>query len=151
LTNELQQPFVDRPRAGVLKTVGGADPDAHYSPGFGMASVNFGPTVNYGAAPPVLRKPAPPTAQVPPPRTPTEHAGHRRQDSATMPWQPAAVSPSSQRSPGLTPQQYVQHRASIASAPYGHGRTISANSLGSMMAPSQHGGYQQSVSNMQQY
>ncbi|KAM0462291.1 hypothetical protein ACHAPV_003765 [Trichoderma viride] len=150
LTNELQQPFVDRPRAGVLKTVGGADPDAHHSPGFDMANVNFGPTVNYGA-PPVLRKPAPPTAHVPLPRTPTEHVGHRRQDSATMPWQPAAVSPSSQRSPGLTPQQYVQHRASIASAPYGHGRTLSANSLGSMMAPSQHGGYPQSVSNTQQY
>lgn len=165
--DELQQPFVDRPRAGVLKTVGGADPDAHYSSGFEIPDVNFGPTVNYGAQT-VLRKPAPPSAQAqaPPPRTPTEQRfGHKRQESATIPWQPA--SPTSQRSHhGLTPEQYVQQRASIASAPYGHGRTLSANSLGghsarsmspqpvygSMMpAGQQPGGYPQSVSNMQQY
>ncbi|RFU71923.1 hypothetical protein TARUN_10339, partial [Trichoderma arundinaceum] len=164
--DELQQPFVDRPRAGVLKTVGGADPDSHYSTGFGIPDVNFGPTVNYGA-PGVLRKPAPPAAQAqaPAPRTPTEQrVAHRRQDSATMPWHPAA-SPTSQRSHGLTPEQYVQQRASIASAPYGHGRTLSANSLGghsqrsmspqpvygSMMPSGQSNGYQQPLSNTQHY
>ncbi|KAL7791005.1 hypothetical protein V8C37DRAFT_383171 [Trichoderma ceciliae] len=160
--DELQQPFVDRPRAGVLKTVGGADPDAHYSRGFQIPDVNFGPTVNYGA-PSVLRKPAPPTAQGPPPKTPTEpRVSHRRQDSATMPWHPA-VSPTSQRSVGLTPEQYVQQRASIASAPQGHGRSLSANSLGghsarsmspqpmygSMMPAGQPGGYPQPLPNMQ--
>ncbi|KAH6606398.1 hypothetical protein Trco_005551 [Trichoderma cornu-damae] len=158
--DELQQPFVDRPRAGVLKTVGGADPDAHYSTGFEIPDVNFGPTVNFGA-PSVLRKPAPPSAQAQPPKTPTSPASsrvsHRRQDSATVPWQPAA-SPTSQRSHGLTPEQYVQQRASIASAPYGHGRTLSANSArsmssqpgyGSMMPAAQSGGYPQPLPNMQ--
>jgi CCR4-NOT transcriptional complex subunit CAF120 len=166
--DELQQPFVDRPRAGVLKTVGGADPNAHYTPSFEIPNVNFGPTVNYGA-PSVLRKPVSPTAQAPAPRTPTEQprVDHRRQDSATMPWQPAA-SPQThrpQRSFALTPEQFVQHRASIASAPYGHGRTLSANSLGghsarsmspqpmygSMMPSGQPGAYQQPLPNVQQY
>ncbi|UKZ51818.1 hypothetical protein TrVGV298_005582 [Trichoderma virens] len=166
--DELQQPFVDRPRAGVLKTVGGADPDAHYNSGFQIPDVNFGPTVNYGA-PSVLRKPAPPVAEhaMPKtPKTPTEpRPGHRRQESATMPWQPASpASPVSQRSFRLTPQQFVQQRASIASAPYGHGRTLSANSIGGHSARSmspqpiygtivqpQPGGYQQPLHNTQQY
>lgn len=163
--DELQQPFVDRPRAGVLKTVGGADPEAHYSPGFEIPDVNFGPTVNH--APSVLRKPAPHAAEQPIPKTPTEpRVGHSRQDSATMPWHPASpASPTSQRSFRLTPQQYVQQRASIASAPYGHGRTLSANSIGgnsarsmspqavygSMVPPGQPGGYQQPLHNTQQY
>ncbi|KAL7950609.1 hypothetical protein V8C42DRAFT_307028 [Trichoderma barbatum] len=165
--DELQQPFVDRPRAGVLKTVGGADPDAHYSPGFEIPDVNFGPTVNYGA-PTVLRKPAPRATESPVPKTPTEPKvhNHRRQDSATVPWQPASpVSPVSQRSFRLTPQQYVQQRASIASAPYGHGRTLSANSIGAhsgrsmspqpvygtIVQPGQPGGYHQPLQNTQQY
>ncbi|KAH0528071.1 hypothetical protein TsFJ059_002979 [Trichoderma semiorbis] len=165
--DELQQPFVDRPRNGVLKTTGGADPDAHYNSGFAIPDVNFGPTVNYGA-PPVIRKPAPRSAESPvpkAPKTPTEpRPGHRRQES--VPWQPAApTSPGSQRSFRLTPQQYVQQRASIASAPYGHGRTLSANSLGghsarsmspqpvygTIVQPTQPGGYQQPLQSTQQY
>ncbi|KKP05561.1 SKG3 [Trichoderma harzianum] len=165
--DELQQPFVDRPRNGVLKTTGGADPDAHYNSGFAIPDVNFGPTVNYGA-PPVIRKPAPRTAESPvpkAPKTPTEpRPGHRRQES--VPWQPATpASPGSQRSFRLTPQQYVQQRASIASAPYGHGRTLSANSLGghsarsmspqpvygTIVQPTQPGGYQQPLQSTQQY
>ncbi|KAL7936064.1 hypothetical protein V8C35DRAFT_296769 [Trichoderma chlorosporum] len=163
--DELQQPFVDRPRAGVLKTVGGADPEAHYNSGFAIPDVNFGPTVNYGA-PGVIRKPAPRATESPVPKapqTPTERRpGHSRQQS--VPWQPASpVSPGSQRSFRLTPQQYVQQRASIASAPYGHGRTLSANSIhsarsmspqdvyGTIVQPAQNGGYQQPLHNAQQY
>ncbi|PTB64441.1 hypothetical protein BBK36DRAFT_1161491 [Trichoderma citrinoviride] len=131
LQQQLQQPYVERPRAGVLKTVGGADPEAHYNPGFEIPDVNFGRTVKYGVAP-VLRKPAPPTHEPQVPKTPTQpKANHKRQDSSTVPWHPASpTSPGSQRSFRLTPEEYVQHRASIASAPYGHGRTLSATSIG---------------------
>ncbi|OTA08456.1 hypothetical protein A9Z42_0001610 [Trichoderma parareesei] len=131
LQQQLQQPYVERPRAGVLKTVGGADPESHYNPGFEIPDVNFGPTVKYGVAP-VLRKPAPPTHEPQVPKTPTQpKSNHKRQDSSTVPWHPASpTSPGSPRSVRLTPEEYVQHRASIASAPRGHGRTLSANSLG---------------------
>lgn len=120
----------ERPRAGVMKTVGGGEPP-RAGPGFDIPSIDFGPTVNYGAgAGPPRQLPVPGDGHMQRPGGPNN--GHGRQGSSDerskMAWQPGlSTSPNSQ---GLTPEQYVQQRAEAASAPYGHGRQLSANTLG---------------------
>lgn len=133
---------VHRPRAGVLKTVGGGEP--HKRPGFDIPEVNFGPTVNYGA-PSVLRKNAPlpgepvipgqARMQHPPEQGPNyaklQSSGseprHARQDSEdrakrTMAWQPGG-SYAGSGTAGLTPEQFVQQRHGGAVATGGPGGT----------------------------
>ncbi|KJK78993.1 hypothetical protein H634G_05808 [Metarhizium anisopliae BRIP 53293] len=129
----------DRPRAGVLKTVGGGEPPLQKNSEFNIPDVNFGPTVNYGAS-------AVPRKQVPGPVEPSmrsqppgyyssepnsnAHAprpGHGRQEPVdsgqrTMAWQPAGTYTTSGSGPGaraMTPEQYVQHRAAANSPQYG--------------------------------
>ncbi|GKT72469.1 PH domain-containing protein [Colletotrichum tofieldiae] len=139
-TQHSQKSF-ERPRAGVLKTVGGAESP---SSDFHIPDVNFGPTVNYAANQPARNKtPTPLNYQggVPSPQRPFSPAGvmsppndhgHHRQESEDtvrkVAWQPgAAAVPTGQ---GISPEQFVQQRAAHATTPmYAHGRTPSGNIL----------------------
>lgn len=143
----------DRPRAGVLKTVGGGEQPMHNGPGLDIPEVNFGPTINYGAvSPPRKRVPAPvepaihdqARMQYPPEQVPN-FAGHQspgpqlrhaRQDSddrakRTMAWQPGG-SYAGSGTHGLTPEQYVQQRAAASSPQYARGGNLMAGSPGGM-------------------
>ncbi|KAK2010124.1 PH domain-containing protein [Colletotrichum eremochloae] len=133
------QKSVERPRAGVLKTVGGAESP---SSDFHIPDVNFGPTLNYAAnqpartktptplnyqgAVPALQRPFSPAGLV----SPLNVQGHNRQESEEtvrkVAWQPgAAAVPTGQ---GISPEQFVQHRAAQSTTPmYSHGRTPSGN------------------------
>ncbi|KAL8862793.1 MAG: hypothetical protein Q9178_000735 [Gyalolechia marmorata] len=190
------KPSMERPRAGVLKTVGTVEPekkevvvgDARYQHGLSdpevnptIPSVDFGPTLAYdprkasrpgtgGTMTPQLNdsstnsdrftpspQPSPrgenagdgsrrgsiPTARIasgPYERSPSRNLhtpeGHRRtpstgsenDNSRTVAWQPAAVggSPGSRQS--ITPEQFVQQRATASRVTpiYAHGRKQSA-------------------------
>ncbi|KIE03317.1 PH domain protein, partial [Metarhizium majus ARSEF 297] len=129
----------DRPRAGVLKTVGGGEPPLQKNSEFNIPDVNFGPTVNYGAsAVPRRQVPGPvePSMRSQPPgyyspepnsNTHTPRSGHGRQEPVdsgqrTMAWQPAGTYTTSGPGAGaraMTPEQYVQHRAAANSPQYG--------------------------------
>ncbi|KAM5355771.1 hypothetical protein ACJ41O_002417 [Fusarium nematophilum] len=136
---------VERPRAGVLKTVGGGEePDSPRNPGYDIPEINFGPTINYGATqaqnrtPGTLapgsnptQRPLSPADQrpTPPAHKSTGSAGsHGRKESEeakrTMAWQPGASAPPS-GSQGLSAEQYVQQRAA-------HARSASSNTLTGM-------------------
>ncbi|PNY28556.1 Protein SKG3 [Tolypocladium capitatum] len=144
---------VDRPRAGVLKTVGGGEPPIHIGAELNIPEVNFGPTMNYGAmSPPRKKGPAPvepvihdqARMQYHPEQGPN-FAGRQspgpqlrraRQDSddpakRTMAWQPGG-SYAGSGTHGLTPQQYVQQRAAVSSPQYPHGGNLMAGSPGGM-------------------
>lgn len=140
----------DRPRAGVMKTVGGAEPPVQRPGGFDIPEVNFGPTINYGAsAVPSQQAQGPAEHNVPgqqqgynysseqsrygpgpgsghgsgPP--PPDQARQETVDSQkrTMAWQPGGSYAGSAPVAGqraLTPEQYVQHRAG-AGPPPGYG------------------------------
>ncbi|KAL8776410.1 MAG: hypothetical protein Q9213_008285 [Squamulea squamosa] len=174
------KPSMDRPRAGVLKTVGTVEPE---KPDINPAipSVDFGPTLTYdprkasrpttsGSMTPQLydssnnsdrltpspqpsprgegtgngaRRDSIPTSKIAsgtyersPSRNLHTPEGHRRtpstssehDNSRTVAWQPAAVggSPGSRQS--ITPEQYVQQRATASRVTpiYAHGRKQSA-------------------------
>ncbi|SPN96742.1 related to CAF120 CCR4 Associated Factor 120 kDa [Cephalotrichum gorgonifer] len=120
--------LVERPRAGVLKTVGGAE-----SPGtrsltsdFDLPDVNFGPTIGHNPQPrgmmasPPRNQQRPQVAQVNPRPAPPEQ-GHAREDSSdtlrrSMMWQPGVAS-GSPRGEGISVEDYVQQRAAAASSP----------------------------------
>ncbi|KAF9876451.1 ph domain protein [Colletotrichum karsti] len=136
------QKSYDRPRAGVLKTVGGADSPVSGREDFAIPDVNFGPTVNYGANQPARNKtPTPLNPQgIPNPQRPFSPAlksppydgGHNRQESEDtvrkVAWQPGAAAVGNGQ--GMTAEQFVQQRAAQATTPmYGHGRTPSGNIL----------------------
>lgn len=131
-----ESPGGERQRPGVLKTVGGGEQPLQGRPEVDM---NFGPTVNYGAA---LRKPAPGGNPMPPhaqqqrpyspagqrpnegqarPRGPPEH------EERSRPWKPAIMSPGGAQQ-GVSPEQYVQQRAAAAPQ-YGHARSPSGDAL----------------------
>lgn len=132
------QESVERPRAGVLRTIG--DPAASQPPvprlehsDYNVPNINFGPTVMSSA--PRNRSPARPgTAGGLAP------AAHLRQESddtirRNIPWQPGVATAGSPSSPdrALTPEQFVQQRAAAAGAPryaHGHQRSQSGNTLG---------------------
>jgi CCR4-NOT transcriptional complex subunit CAF120 len=148
---------VERPRAGVLKTVG--DPSAPVSgtrpapanngsnsnSGGGLLDIDFGRTVNYGL-PLSAQKPktlAPPTnlqGAAPGVGRPVSPAiaSHVRQDSddtirRNRAWQPGSVqvNPASSSGSAMSPQQFVQQRATQSSTPlYAHQRQPSGNTLG---------------------
>lgn len=128
----------DRPRAGVLKTVGGGNESMPPQAGYDVPDVNFGPTVNYGAAPPRNRGPPPngpgaPYGQRPyspaPLRpgtagtggrnspAPQHHQGMRRHDEPgrSMAWSPAHASPG----PGPQAGPYGPSRGAPSPAPSG--------------------------------
>lgn len=136
------QESVDRPRAGVLRTIG--DPSAAQPPGsrfqnseYTVPDINFGPTVISSA--PRNRSPARPSTAggVSPGSTP-----HVRQESddtirRNVPWQPgvAVAGSNSSGARALSPEEFVQQRAAAAATPLyahgqGHQRSPSGNTLG---------------------
>ncbi|KAG6106624.1 hypothetical protein E4U13_007373 [Claviceps humidiphila] len=151
----------DRARAGVMRTVGGAEPPMQNGPQTGIPEVNFGRTVNYGASAMVPRNQQnqPPrssdhTAQNQAPghaspeqrpyvnRSPSGRAmqGSMEPAPGQVAWQPggAYAGPGSQPRTGpggqaLTPEQYVQHRAAANSPQYGG--NLSAGGPGYGMGP----------------
>ncbi|UNI14726.1 hypothetical protein JDV02_001327 [Purpureocillium takamizusanense] len=149
------RPSTERPRAGVMKTVGGAESPIQ-QPGFDIPEVNFGPTINYGATP-TPRQAAPGPAepgihdQARRPYNPEQgshFAGrqspgpqlhHARQDSEerakrTLAWQPGGSYAGSGKQ-GLTPEQYVQHRSGASPPHYTHGGGLMAGAGAQGMGP----------------
>ncbi|KAI6084513.1 hypothetical protein F4821DRAFT_242703 [Hypoxylon rubiginosum] len=144
----------ERPRAGVLRTTGNIDesPAQASGPSFDIPSIDFGPTVNYGAAAPRTKTPTPgnpqqtPFSPAPhsyspapagPRRSPGVDNGHNRQESddtarRSVIWQPAVLTPGS-GSPGnqgISAEEFVQQRAAAAATPlYAHHRQSSSNTL----------------------
>ena len=121
----------ERPRAGVMKTVGSVEPgvgvgDAHYSSKTttNIPDIDFGPTYNYASSK-TASKPARPN--IPEPTIP--ESGHTRSGSAendrrSIAWQPGmgAIGGSSGRA--LTPEQFVHQRAQSRIAPgFAHTRS----------------------------
>ncbi|TLD23189.1 hypothetical protein PspLS_07327 [Pyricularia sp. CBS 133598] len=141
---------VERPRMGVLKTVG-AEHQAQLTnveKSYDIPQIDFGPTINYAAT-------ATPRSKTPTPLSNNEAHGfrsrspntglspspgqtHQRQGSSDtlrkMAWQPGAIAGSSDRPGALTPEQYVQQKAAAASATplYAHSRSPSSSTLTGM-------------------
>lgn len=150
----------ERPRAGVLRTIGNIDdsPSQATPPSFDIPSIDFGPTVNYATAPhanpPTPGNPPPGSfspgprsyspAPAPPRRSPGAEAGHNRQESddtvrrRSMIWQPAALTPGggSPGPQGISAEEFVQQRAAAAAATplYAHQRHSSGNTLSGFRA-----------------
>ncbi|KAK0633408.1 hypothetical protein B0T14DRAFT_418348 [Immersiella caudata] len=140
----------DRPRAGVLKTIG--NDSVGSGPGSGADSqeytipdVNFGPTINYGASKnvPANTRPSEPGHMALPQQSygparkspgPGPSYTHFRQESddtirRSVAWQPG-VTPVGPGDAALSPEQFVQQRAAAAATPlYAHQRNPSANTL----------------------
>ena len=140
---------VERPRAGVLKTVGATEDPPSRSGGtsFEIPGIDFGPTLNYAATP---RNPPPgaigvahtsnasgPRTQSPvaafPHRPAMPEASHNRHGSEdnvrkSVVWQPAGTTASS-NGPGLSAEEFVQQRAATATPLYAHQRHSSGNTL----------------------
>lgn len=134
------RPSFERPRAGVMRTVGSdVQPPI---PSSDIPSFDFGPTINYAKAGPRTSSPQPPRSagknmslSGPPnesePRSqsqPRPHRGGPSPEPRQMAWQPGMSA--RPQSPGmtLTPEQFVQQRA--AAPVYGqHARAHSANAL----------------------
>jgi CCR4-NOT transcriptional complex subunit CAF120 len=142
----------DRPRAGVLKTVGGGELPVIKAPqdtGYTVPEVNFGPTINYGASGnPRSKTPTPlNSAQInqrphsPPRKSPIPELGHARQGSEdtlrrSVLWQPGSATAGTHNggaSQAVSAEQFVQQRAAAAAVPiYSHSRTPSGNLLTGM-------------------
>ncbi|KAK1757642.1 hypothetical protein QBC47DRAFT_162399 [Echria macrotheca] len=130
----------DRPRAGVLKTIGNETGSVTDGSEYNIPDVNFGPTINYGAskAPPQMNTGA--QLQVPSgsgrksPGVGPAYSHYRQESNdtirRTVPWQPggAAVGTLSPDN-ALSPEQFVQQRAAVANAPFSHQRNPSSNTL----------------------
>jgi CCR4-NOT transcriptional complex subunit CAF120 len=143
---------VERPRAGVMRTVGGAEPsDPKNSEESSFATqIDFGPTLNYAAirAP---RRPSPDKkADVHAqeygrsPRSSSRNAmntdvGQNRNDpnasaaGRTVPWQPGMAAAGTIATGGqpMSPEQFIQQRAAATTTPplYVHQRQSSANTV----------------------
>ncbi|TLS28442.1 hypothetical protein PpBr36_00427 [Pyricularia pennisetigena] len=141
---------VERPRMGVLKTVG-AEHNAQLTnveKSYDIPQIDFGPTINYAAtSTPRSKTPTPLSnnevygSRARSPNTslsPSPGQGHHRQGSSDtlrkMAWQPSAIAGSSDRPGTLTPEQYVQQKAAAASAKplYAHSRSPSSNTINAM-------------------
>ncbi len=124
---------VERPRAGVLRTVGSTAPPAAPKNDLGIPEVNFGPTYNYTAANvPRNKTPTGPSGSGPSPH------GNYRQDNEdpsgrrSVAWQPGGsvdASADDGRRETLTPEQFVLQRAQASPQMYAHQRIPSNNSL----------------------
>lgn len=155
------QESVERPRAGVLKTVGDAaapqPAQRTDDPGYAVPDINFGRTVIPARTQSPTRAPTPggltpynnePRAispglggrKSPGPTTGYTHLREESGDTARqVAWQPGVArvgSPSGERA--LTPEQFVQQRATSASATplyaHGHNRSVSGNTLAALRA-----------------
>ncbi|KAI0459595.1 hypothetical protein F5B21DRAFT_511275 [Xylaria acuta] len=144
---------VERPRAGVLKTVGAAEEPSFQNgeSSFDIPGIDFGPTLNYATAPRNLASPiglgtslpsnpSAPRAQSPaaalPQRALISDASHNRQDSEenvrrSVIWQPGGAIAGSPgpSGPGLSAEEFVQQRAATATSLYAHQRHSSSNTL----------------------
>ncbi|KAK4131904.1 hypothetical protein BT67DRAFT_387018 [Trichocladium antarcticum] len=134
------QESVDRPRAGVFKTIGD-DPEAGPAKAaFDIPEINFGPTLNYSAPgknPPSrgndsANRPFPPAAGRRSPG-PAPAYSHFRQESddtvrRSVVWQPGTTIGSPSTDNILSPEQFVQQRAAAAGQ-YAHQRSPSAGTL----------------------
>ncbi|KAK3995468.1 hypothetical protein QBC44DRAFT_389423 [Cladorrhinum sp. PSN332] len=150
------QNSVDRPRAGVLKSTAEDQAPPRKGPGNGddysIPEINFGPTLNYGALPPSKTIPitvtsrasdtsssaqsSRPSGPTPGRRSPGSGSGlsHLRQESGdtlrrSIPWQPGTLAGSSSGENAVSPEQFVQQRASVVLPMYAHQRTPSGNTL----------------------
>ncbi|PKS06564.1 hypothetical protein jhhlp_007312 [Lomentospora prolificans] len=139
---------VERPRAGVLKTVGGggAPPmPTRAGDDYSIPDIDFGPTVPHDAQrknPPASTPQSQQLSQQRPPmaplhrKSPSGERSHSRQESSdtlrrSVVWQPGAavVGKGDQ---GMSVEEYVQHRAVAAATPViSHARTPSGNLPGS--------------------
>lgn len=141
------QESVERPRAGVLKTVGDQSANASKDgadKGYDIPEINFGPTLNYAA--PVLPSSklstkAPnsndlrPSTPGPGLKSPGAQAAssHTRQASddtvrRSVAWQPGAAIGSLATDNAVSPEEFVQQRA-VAPPMYAHHRSPSAGTL----------------------
>ena len=136
------QESIDRPRAGVLKTIGD-DTAGPSKATFDIPEINFGRTLNYSA--PVLpgsknpsrgnesaNRPLPPASGRKSPG-PAPAYSHLRQESddtvrRSVVWQPGTTIGSPMTDNVLSPEQFVQQRAAAAGQ-YVHQRSPSANTL----------------------
>ncbi|KAK8070152.1 ph domain protein, partial [Apiospora phragmitis] len=132
---------VERPRAGVLRTVGD---ESHNVPRPDIPNVDFGPTFNFAnparnktptpgfASPPRSFSPGPRSfspAPLQPSKSPAPDTAHNRQQSEentarrSVVWQPAGAQQGSDSSGshGLSAEQFVQQRAAAASTPFSRG------------------------------
>ncbi|KAJ2973044.1 hypothetical protein NUW58_g9040 [Xylaria curta] len=148
---------VEKPRAGVLRTVGATEESSPRTgeSSFDIPGIDFGPTLNYATAPRNLallgglgasqtqNSPAP-RVQSPvalPQRPQVSDASHSRQTSEenvrrSVIWQPAGAvvgSPGSS-GPGLSAEEFVQQRAGASTPMYAHQRHSSSNTLSSYRA-----------------
>ncbi|KAI2620852.1 hypothetical protein GGS21DRAFT_387272 [Xylaria nigripes] len=150
--------LVERPRAGVLRTVGaGGDispPTGEIS--FDIPGIDFGPTLNYATAPqsltlggsgasqtsnqtsnPPSRRTQSPSGALPHQRTLSEVSqsqhGSDENKRRSVIWQPAATTAGSSGSsgPGLSAEEFVQQRVTAAAATplYAHQRHSSGITL----------------------
>ncbi|KAF4446520.1 hypothetical protein F53441_9860 [Fusarium austroafricanum] len=120
-----------KPRAGVLKTVGGAEESDQRDAGYDIPDINFGPTINYAATKDRSKTPGG-QGPTPPPHKSTGSQGSMEHNESpnskrTMAWQPGASAPPSS-SHGLSPEEFVQQRAA-------HARSSSSNTLGGTPSP----------------
>ncbi|KAL3423705.1 ph domain protein [Phlyctema vagabunda] len=143
------RPSVERPRAGVMRTVGNVDiqPISSYDEDVSSSipSIDFGPTINYASdKPPRQNNAATGRASPQPPlpmsssRTPKQgtfppNPSHYRVDSGesrTVAWQPGmgALGHNSSSHQAITPEQFVQQRA-VATPMYAHQRQQPSSNL----------------------
>jgi CCR4-NOT transcriptional complex subunit CAF120 len=142
---------VERPRAGVLRTVGAAEAPLPRAGelGFDIPGIDFGPTLNYAAAPRSMTSSAGITAQSsisPGTQSPAttlsqrpskSEVSHAQKDSKenvrrSVVWQPggAVAGSSGPTGPVLSAEEFVQHRAAAAATPlYAHQRHSSGITL----------------------
>ncbi|KFY48520.1 hypothetical protein V495_01265 [Pseudogymnoascus sp. VKM F-4514 (FW-929)] len=128
----------DRPRSGMMRTVGGYGDSTPVTPSSDIPTIDFGPTINYAATGNPLSKPPAqqtnksqyqPQSQTAPP-TPTHRTPiHTKQPSRTLAWQPGMASPLPTSPGGLTPEEFVAQRAAVAAVAQGHTRQASASTL----------------------
>lgn len=136
---------IEKPRAGVLKTVGNEGQNASA----GIPDVDFGPTLNLASGrlspgPGVAlqsghtrNKSSSPARYTPSPtrNVVTAEFSHQRTDSSgsrTVAWQPGmgvVGNPGTGKAQTITPEQFVQQRAAAASPAFGHARQQSSNAL----------------------
>ncbi|KAK6200808.1 hypothetical protein LQW54_009472 [Pestalotiopsis sp. IQ-011] len=136
---------VERPRAGILRTVGD---DKFQQPSSEIPAVDFGPTYNYAAQQSRSKTPTPsmpgpastfspgPGGQRNGPGRDMNHGRNASEDTVqqqrrSVIWQPptpGASAPAGSSGPGLTAEQFVQQRAAAAAATplYAHSRQPSS-------------------------
>ncbi|KAI0391570.1 hypothetical protein F5Y17DRAFT_460679 [Xylariaceae sp. FL0594] len=152
---------IERPRAGVLRTIGATEDSETREPSFEIPGIDFGPTLNYAVAPrsmtssgAVTRSSTSPPPQSHSPATTLSlrpavpDSAHSRKNSEenvrrSVVWQPgsAVVASPNSNGPALSPEEFVQHRAATAATPlYAHQRhssgiTISGYRAGTPTPP----------------